>query len=612
MEPWLPQDDFLLKNAIEGGASLESLAKGAVRFSRRFSVTELRDRWQALLYDPDVSAAARAAMANLELAKYGGGTGTGEGGGGKKRNSESIRKHYSAMQKRLRRCRHGVAGSDAKNATEGCDGKSHGLEGRVNLKGECGNGVLRLNAPNAVLRDDAKNDLKCLFNLANEDEVVFMDLVRKEVLAADKDKPSYDNVDSLLLSSPCDVQGDDDGREPLGGGCADQHCVSESGNNAGSSGAVQTPHAEQSEGFMICVLNTEDTDIPSNDTTDIPILVPELVPLKFQPIVEELGCLESIINNKKRNESDGSLEKEVVLSQSSAALQTVRQGLVPNVNSSHRPLVLGLKSENPGRNSISAVSRQNNNVNVNINSRHSRLVRATVMPASDGHLKQEETNAPSSVHAKAEEHKALSKSEAKPLSLDHEGGDIEDGDDNDNDDELPNFSDVEEMILEMDLSPMDQETNASREVLRYQLDESKRTIMRLEQSAQSSMGRAISSQGAFAVVYGRILEKYIKTSKVILGRATNDVHVDIDLGKEGQVATRISRRQAVIKLEADGSFIIKNLGKRCIFLNGKEIATGQVRGLSAGSLIEILGIPLIFETNNSCVRKFLENENEKR
>lgn len=32
-------------------------------------------------------------------------------------------------------------------------------------------------------------------------------------------------------------------------------------------------------------------------------------------------------------------------------------------------------------------------------------------------------------------------------------------------------------------------------------------------------------------------------SQVILGRATNDVHVDIDLGKEGQVATRISRRQ---------------------------------------------------------------------
>ena len=67
---------------MKGGASLESLAKGAVRFSRRFSVTELRDRWQALLYDPDVSAAALAAMAHLEAAKYGGAAGTSEGGGG--------------------------------------------------------------------------------------------------------------------------------------------------------------------------------------------------------------------------------------------------------------------------------------------------------------------------------------------------------------------------------------------------------------------------------------------------------------------------------------------------------------------------------------------------
>ncbi|KAH1058813.1 hypothetical protein GLYMA_02G051400v4 [Glycine max] len=599
MEPWLPQDDFLLKNAIEGGASLESLAKGAVRFSRRFSVTELRDRWQALLYDPDVSAAALAAMAHLEAAKYGGAAGTSEGGGGgKKRKSESIRKHYFAMQRRLRGCRH----SDAKNATEGCEGNGRGLEVRVNSKGECGNGGLRINAPDdAVLRDDAKNDLECLLNSANEDGLVFMDVDRKEVTAVDKDKPSYDNFDLILSSSPCDVQGDSDGREPLGGGCADQHCVSESGNDAGSSGAVQSPLPERGEGYMICVLNTEDTDIPSNDPTDIPILFPELMPLKSQPVIQELGCLESSINNKRRNESDGSLKIEAVLSQSFAALQTVWQGLMPNVNSSHRPLVLGLKSENPGRNSTSAVSRQNNNVNANINPSHGRLVRATVMPASDGHLKQE-----------AEEHTALSKSEVKSLSLDQEGCDIKDDDDEDNDNELPNFADVEEMILEMDLSPADQDTNASREVLQFQHEQSKRTIMRLEQGAQSSMGRAISSQGAFAVVYGRILKTYITKSKVILGRETHDVHVDIDLGREGQEATRISRRQAVIKLEADGSFIIINLGKRSIFLNGKEIATGQARGLSAGSLIEILGISLIFETNNGCVRKFLENENEKR
>lgn len=53
--------------------------------------------------------------------------------------------------------------------------------------------------------------------------------------------------------------------------------------------------------------------------------------------------------------------------------------------------------------------------------------------------------------------------------------------------------------------------------------------------------------------------------------------------------------KALIKLDADGSFIIKNLGKRSIFLNGKEIATGQARGLGASSVIEVTVFPFYFK-----------------
>ncbi|XP_020234061.1 uncharacterized protein LOC109814121 [Cajanus cajan] len=694
LPPWVPEDDLLLKNAVESGASLESLAKGAVRFSRRYSLGELRDRWRSLLYDDAVSAAAAAAMGSLELGKSGG---SGQGGG-RKRKVQSVRRLYYAVQKRLRR-HGGVAASDV-----GCEGKENvviddnlslnndvvnsknvsntdslvgcgnnlGLEevvgvgvGELNNSvrdvplwktiedvslpampvegehcgsqgtGKCGNGVLKQNASDAVLGDDAGDSSECLLNMANEGELLFMDVEGKVVVVVDKDKPGDDNVDSLLLSSPCDVQGNDDadgsesqkldveaklavpseclsaGLEVVSGSLGvsrgDQGFVSDSENDAGSSAAARSPHPEDSEGFVICMLNTEDPDIPCNDTVVESIVVSHLADLKSQHVVKEVGYSERI-------EPDRSLKKEAVLSQSFGA-QTVRQGLGPTVNSSYPPVALG-PTENPGKNSISAVSRQNNNVNVNINPSHSRLVRPTVMPASDGHLKQVETDAPASAevhaHVKAEEHNALSKSEAKSLSLDQEGGDIEDDDANNNDDdEIPNFSDVETMILEMDLCPMDQDTNTSKEVLRYQHEESKRTIMRLEQGAQSSMGRAITSRDAFAVLYGRILKKYIRKSKVILGRETADVHVDIDLGKEGQAAKKISRRQAIIKLEANGSFIIKNLGKRSIFLNGKEIATGQARGLSASSVIEIRGISLIFEINNRCVRRFLENLNEK-
>ncbi|KAM0022220.1 putative microspherule protein [Helianthus debilis subsp. tardiflorus] len=43
--PWIPEDDLLLKNSIEAGASLEALAKGAVNFSHRYTLREIRDRW---------------------------------------------------------------------------------------------------------------------------------------------------------------------------------------------------------------------------------------------------------------------------------------------------------------------------------------------------------------------------------------------------------------------------------------------------------------------------------------------------------------------------------------------------------------------------------------
>lgn len=59
--------DFdLLVFPFQAGASLEALAKGAVRFSRKFSIQELQDRWYSLLYDPVISAEASARMLEFE------------------------------------------------------------------------------------------------------------------------------------------------------------------------------------------------------------------------------------------------------------------------------------------------------------------------------------------------------------------------------------------------------------------------------------------------------------------------------------------------------------------------------------------------------------------
>lgn len=51
-------------------------------------------------------------------------------------------------------------------------------------------------------------------------------------------------------------------------------------------------------------------------------------------------------------------------------------------------------------------------------------------------------------------------------------------------------------------------------VSRYQHEDMKRAIIRLEQGAHSYMHRSIASHGAFAVIYGRHSKHYIKKPEV--------------------------------------------------------------------------------------------------
>ncbi|KAK8623309.1 hypothetical protein V6N13_118196 [Hibiscus sabdariffa] len=174
------------------------------------------------------------------------------------------------------------------------------------------------------------------------------------------------------------------------------------------------------------------------------------------------------------------------------------------------------------------------------------------------------------------------------------------------DDDVPYFSDIEAMILDMDLDPDDQDL-CDWEVARYQHEDMKRAIIRLEQASHSYMQRAIASHGAFAILYGRHSKHYIKKPEILLGRTTEDFVVDIDLGSEG-CANKVSRRQAIINMEEDGSFHLKNLGKCLVSINSKEVLPGQSLGLNSSCLIEIRGIPFIFETNQTCVKQYLNGK----
>ena len=279
------------------------------------------------------------------------------------------------------------------------------------LKGKCASDVL--NASVAMSGEDATR-LSCpLLNFANDDELLFVDVDGKDAA----DKPCYENVDLLLLSSPCEIQGNDasdicESRKldtetkaavvpsssaaglevvanALDGSHGDVPSASYPGNNAESSVSAQTPQPEPNEECkFVCMLNVEDSDVPSEDSGDSSIVVPHVFTPKSRPIVKEAGYTDSFMDNQRKKEPDRSLKKEDNTSHSSASSQPkiVRAGLVPNINFSHPAVDVVMKAENPGKNPISAVSRQSNNVNINPS--HSRLAHATITPATDGHLKQ--------------------------------------------------------------------------------------------------------------------------------------------------------------------------------------------------------------------------------
>lgn len=93
---------------MQAGASLESLAKGAVHFSRRFTVQELQDRWHSILYDPVVSEEASARMTEFECSTPNFASKFSKLGNSKenkcvpgKRKAESVRSSYYALRKRI-------------------------------------------------------------------------------------------------------------------------------------------------------------------------------------------------------------------------------------------------------------------------------------------------------------------------------------------------------------------------------------------------------------------------------------------------------------------------------------------------------------------------------
>lgn len=61
---WKPSDDLTLIIGVQQTCDLVTVHRG-VKFSCKFTLGEIQDRWYALLYNPTVSRVAQQAMKNL-------------------------------------------------------------------------------------------------------------------------------------------------------------------------------------------------------------------------------------------------------------------------------------------------------------------------------------------------------------------------------------------------------------------------------------------------------------------------------------------------------------------------------------------------------------------
>ncbi|XP_065039166.1 uncharacterized protein LOC135673788 isoform X2 [Musa acuminata AAA Group] len=502
----------------------------------------------------------------------------------------------------------------------------HNMSSEANI----GEGIsnVGLNSPTMISETDLMDFSGAFLEFADDEDIIFMDMDEKDI----GDKSSLNGLSSILLSSPSDTHEDDQANcdikemenvdtsavifegdqsegtnkncDQIGSFCDNDLTVCVRENVPTASSAVSHT-VKPLEGLLICTLNTEDPEIPCNDDVLLPTQLLPQFPAPIKLPSTDGKC--PLLHVTKVKEEHMPIAQLLVSSFTKVPSALPKGGLL---NSTDDCRLEANSFERVG------VSRD---ASLAAKDKKSCMLQSIALHSVAGALMKEEIVTDSEKQYKFDNSVNPSLGTAAPLSdhaklytsntadgckseLDMQDQELQISD---SEDDVPNFSDVEALILDMDLGPHDQESCLfTKEVSLYQPVHSKKAIMRLEQGARAYMNRKILSHGAFAVFYGRRMKYFIKKTEVSLGRGTDDVEVDIDLREEGH-ANKISRRQAIIKMDKDGSFLLKNTGKCSIFVNSKEVAARKRIVLSSSSLIEVRGLKFIFEVNQSAVKRYI-------
>ncbi|RWS29049.1 microspherule protein 1-like isoform X2 [Leptotrombidium deliense] len=104
-----------------------------------------------------------------------------------------------------------------------------------------------------------------------------------------------------------------------------------------------------------------------------------------------------------------------------------------------------------------------------------------------------------------------------------------------------------------------------------------------------------------AVLRGRLVRYLMRSREITLGRCAKDSIIDVDLSLEGP-ASKISRKQGLIKLHSNGDFMIVNTGKRPFYVDSKPIlGSGNCAKLNNNSVVEIAGLRFVFLINQDLI-----------
>jgi len=170
-----------------------------------------------------------------------------------------------------------------------------------------------------------------------------------------------------------------------------------------------------------------------------------------------------------------------------------------------------------------------------------------------------------------------------------------------------NFYDGEELVVDSELSePVDsvldhelavEDSKAKREIRRLENE-----IAKFQLAVEQVTGNAtpeFDSQ-TLAVLRGRLVRYLMRSREISVGRATADQTVDVDLSLEGP-STKVSRKQAIIRLSTAGNFYIANEGTRAILVNGTPVLTGKKARLANNTVIEFCNLRFVFLINTELI-----------